>query len=89
MPGSSRPEGVPVGYLPHEWVAALTVAVGAEEVLHFQKKADSAMTKHPTTGRVQVVDRLADVLDVYCRRCGARPGREEWCPRDPLRKALR
>jgi hypothetical protein len=77
------PAGAPAGYIAHEWVAALTVSVTPDEVERFQKKANSAMTKHETTGRVRV-DRSADVLDVYCRRCGARPGREQWCPSRPF-----
>jgi hypothetical protein len=79
----SRPEDAPVGYIWHEWVAALIMPVGPEEVRRFQRKADVVPTKS-TTGRVQV-DRAAEVMDVYCRRCGARPGRQEWCPRDPMR----
>jgi hypothetical protein len=83
----SRQEDAPSGYTAHDWVAALTVPVEPSEVRHFQKKADASPTKHPTTGRVRV-NRLADVMDVYCRRCGARPGRQEWCPSDPMRVAL-
>ncbi len=60
----------------HAWVAALTVSVASDEIARFQAKADSTMR----TTRVRI-DRTAEVLDVYCDRCGVRPNGKPWCPR--------
>ncbi len=82
--GQRRPEGVPVGFRHHQWVAACNVPLRPHEVDRFAIKARSD-TKYgrPGTGTV-AVRRDVVVLDVYCNRCGTRPGREEWCPRHPM-----
>lgn len=73
----------------HSWVAALTIRVDESEVSKFQRRATGTTENKRTTGRVTVGNRIADVLDVYCRRCGARPGRADACPHNPIEAALR
>jgi len=74
------------GLRDHSWVAACTITVPSEQVDHYIAKADSSSSRagKTTTGTVTIQNGSADVLDVYCERCGIRPGRgTERCPRMP------
>jgi hypothetical protein len=83
--GTAQPDNAPTGYREHLWIAACTYALDPGEVKAFQRMARSD-TKwgKATTGNAEVRGSL-EVLDVYCNRCGVRPGREEWCPRHTSR----
>jgi hypothetical protein len=83
--GAKQPEECPPGFRLHDWVAACTVPLDPGQVREFHRKAlsDTKWGKK-TTGIVEV-NALVEVLDVYCNRCRTQPGREEWCPRHPMR----
>lgn len=77
-----------MGTVAHAWVAALTARIDESEVPRFQRRALGTTEGKGLTGRMTIGNRGVDVLDVYCRRCGVRPGRAAECPFDPMRKAL-
>lgn len=80
--GSRRPPDAPVGFTDHRWVAALVMPVPPDEVDAFQRRADSATVSGHATGLIRKLRGSADVVDVYCERCGGRPDRDRWCLRE-------
>ena len=59
----------------HEWSAALAMALEPDEVDDFLKRAtQEAGTRR---ARYKPTGRRVEVLDVYCHKCGLRPGGED------------
>jgi hypothetical protein len=87
--GMKQPEECPPGFRLHEWVAACTVKIKPDEVDRFNRKAKSDTKWGKRTTGIAVVNGPVEVLDVYCNRCRTQPGRQEWCPRHPMRELPR
>jgi hypothetical protein len=62
------------------YVAACVFPIDDKELPVYQRKAGLEAAHQGLYNGLMTARRQFEVLDVYCRRCGSRPGQKEWCP---------